>query len=132
MGEEQRELGVPQPALGDHTLITTKMGPLHKVVRYAFYQKPMANTLSNLHDSATPEGMKAATVSQEIIRRYKNCSRDLHPSVVEGVLRQYMSELEAGGYSLQWRQRVLEAALVGYERMLVRQKEGTGWVNRPE
>ena len=73
-----------------------------------------------------------ATSTQEVIKRLKNCSRDLHPSVVEGVLRQYMSELEAGGYSHQWRQRVLESALMGFEKMLKGEKEGTGWVNRPE
>ena len=125
MGQEQREKGVPREALQDPSIITTRVGQLHQVILYAFYQKPMAEKVGNLQSSAAPEGQKVATCSQEIIRRLKNCSRDLHPSVVEGVIRQYMTELGEGGYNLPWRLIVLESAFSVYEKMLKKEKEGT-------
>ena len=44
-----------------------------------------------------------ATVSSEIIRRCKNTSRDLPESKLEETLREYMTDLDEGGYEKRWR-----------------------------
>ena len=43
-----------------------------------------------------------------------------------------MDELKAGGFSQQFREKVLDAATTGYMRMWRGEKEGKGYVNRPE
>ena len=132
MDEEQREAGIPQDAVVNEKLITAKTGKLAKVILFKFYRKPMAEKISNLQSSASPEGQKVVTATQECIRRLKNTSRDLPPEVVEEILRTYMLELEAGGYGHKWRMNILEAAIGGYEKMLQGELEGRGRVNRPE
>ena len=113
-------------------LITSKVGKLERVVLYRFYQKPMTNLLVNLRSNAAPDQTKMATVSQEIVRRLKTTSRDLHHSVVEGVLLKYMEELRIGGHTLEFRKEALDSATRGYTRMWEKQVKGEGWVNRPE
>ena len=43
-----------------------------------------------------------------------------------------MDELAAGGYPIEFRMKVLEAACKGYGRMWESQVNGTGHINRPE
>ena len=59
-----------------------KMGELKDIVLHKFYQKPMTNLLVNLASNAAPDQMKKSTVANEIIRRFRTTSRDLHPAVV--------------------------------------------------
>ena len=96
---EQRETGIPREMLSKEEDIITKMGELKDVVLYRFYQKPMTNLLVNLASNAAPEQMKISTVSNEIMRRFRNTSRDLHPAVVQGILMKYMEELKIGGHT---------------------------------
>ena len=132
VGKEGRNSGIPEAILEDRSLIQTKVGILRSVVLYKFYRKPMANQVSNRNSSAIPEQQKVSTTAQEVLRRVKNTSRDLPPEVVEEVLMTYMEELEARGYKEDWRSKVLESAMVGYEKMLRSEKTGQGYVNRPE
>ena len=85
-GREQRESGIPPDMLDKEGLVMTRVGELKEIVLYRFYQKPMTNLLVNLASNAAPDQMKISTVSNKIIRRLKTTSRDLHPSVIEGVL----------------------------------------------
>ena len=62
----------------------------------------------------------------------KNTSRDLPPDNIEWTIKTYMDELEHGGYSSSWREKVLEAATRGYERLWMMEIEGKGRLNRPE
>ena len=92
----------------------------------------MAAEVPNMESSAAPNSQKIATVSQEILRRIKNTSLDLPPSVIEGILKDYMDELKEGGYNQGWREQVLEAAVTGYERILKAEVEGTGKIHRSD
>ena len=80
--------------------------------------------------SALPEGVKVATISQEAIRRFKNTSRDLPVSIIEGIISEYMSELEMGGFSRPWITNTLEAGLSGYCRMVENELSGNTSINR--
>ena len=73
-----------------------------------------------------------ATISQEIIRRVKNTSRDLPVQEMERVLKEYMDQLILGGYNLEFRVKVLTAAMKGCIKMYCNQREGKGRINRPE
>ena len=118
-------------ALGD-TPRLTKVGTLKPIVLFQFYKKPMSNQTPNLMRSGLPEGSKRATVTNEIHRRLKNTSRELETSIVSKILREYMDELERGGYPIKWREEVLYSALIGYRRMWEAECSGKGHVNRPE
>ena len=128
MGTEAREPGVPKEWLKEEGEIL-KLGAMRKVVLHSFYKKPMANRVPNVRESAVPDGHKMATISQEIIRRLKNTSRDLPVQEMERVLKEYMDELILGGYNLEFRVKVLTSAMKGYMKMYNDQKEGTGRIN---
>ena len=83
VGREQRETGVPEGALNDTSLITTKPGALKRVVLYSFYRKPMAHPVQNMKSSVHPESVKVPTAVSEITRRIKNTSRDLPGVIIE-------------------------------------------------
>ena len=51
-----------------------------------------------------------------MIPRLKNTSRDLLPDTNEVILKEYMDKLGHGGYPQHWREKVLEAAIIGYEK----------------
>ena len=80
--------------------------------------------------SAIPEGSKVATVSAEIIRRLKRTSTYLGTGVFEQIIRKYMDDLAAMGFSHQWRKRVLTSTMTGYRRILYRESQGTTPRNR--
>ena len=84
-----------------------------KVILYNFYKKKMANKIPSMQASVAPEGQKVATCTQEIIRRYKNTSRSLPPTIITNILKEYMDELKAGGFSQLFREKVLDAATIG-------------------
>ena len=71
----------------------------------------MANKVPMRQNSAIPESMKVATVAGEILRRIKNNSRDLPPGWIERILKEYMTELKRGGFTQEWREKVLESTL---------------------
>ena len=101
-----------------------------RTVLYSFYAKPMANPLTMLRRSAVPEGTKVATVSQEILRRWRNTSLGVGRKKVEQVTKEYMDNLAAMGYPWEWRNKVLQKALTGYMRLLARVESGGVTRNR--
>ena len=49
-------------------ILTDKLGSLRKLIWYEFYQKPMANRVTNRKQSTEPENHKVSTITQEITR----------------------------------------------------------------
>ena len=129
VGEEARVEGIPQELINDQP--RTQMGELNRIILYQFFKKPMADRVPNRKDNALPEQQKVTTATQEIIRRFKLTSRAVPKEIIEQVLKEYMGELEAGGYPLYWRRRALESAAKGYSRMRDKEIKGTGYINRP-
>ena len=48
-----------------------------KVVKYSFYEKPMAAKVTVLKESALSWRVKKMALSGEVCRRYLNCSQDM-------------------------------------------------------
>ena len=131
MGEEAREEGIPEEILEESEHPRMKTGELKRVVLFRFYQKPMTDRTANRKTSAQPEGMKVSTVAGEIIRRCKNTSRDLPKEALEETLKEYMKDLEDGGYGVKWREEVLHDSMKGYIRMWREEVAGKGRICRP-
>ena len=85
----------------------------------------MVNPLTILQCSAMPEGMKVATMANEVKRRLKLSSTELDQEESEEVLKTYMEELSAMGYSESWRTNVLRSAITGYTQVLKKVEDGT-------
>ena len=92
----------------------------------------MATKTPLLQRTALPENIKVATVSNEVIRRFKNTSRDLPSHVIEEIISDYMSDLLRGGFNKTWIANSVYAGVVGYSRMVEAELNGTGYINRPE
>ena len=89
-----------------------------RLVQFQFYKKPMANRVPNRASNALPERQKVTGATQEVIRRMKNTSTKIDQGqTIKEILKEYMGELRAGGYSSNWRREVLTAGLTGYARM---------------
>ena len=131
VGLEQSEAKIPEGMIAMERMVKTRT-TVKNVVLYSFYRKPMCNQVPNWRINAAPESQKVATVSQELIRRMKNTSRDLPEEIMEATIREYMEELEEGGYLKEWRGKVLLATITGFERMWVSECEGKGRINRAE
>ena len=102
---ENREVTIPKE-IDKEANVITKTGALKNKIMHSFYKKPMADKCSLRSNSGIPEGTKVNTCSQEVIRRLKNTSRELEHSEIEKVLKDYMTELEHGGFILTWRTQV--------------------------
>ena len=131
MATESREKGVPREINPSNECIS-KQGSLKTIIMYTFYKKPMASRYANLKTPGLPEGSKFNTAVEEVMRRFKNCSRELPINHINGVIKDYMGETSIGGYSLAWRQKVLGAARKGYCRIWKFKIDGKGSVNRYE
>ena len=82
--------------------------------------------------AASPEKDKVQTVVNEFLRRYKNTSRYLPKSTIEGILQDYACDLKRGGFSPKWIQKALDAASTGYARMAKSEMRGECLAGKPE
>ena len=92
----------------------------------------MSRVTPIMAQTALPEGVKRATVSQEVIRRMKNTSRELPPHHIEKIIEEYMSDLKRGGFTKTWILDTTEAGVKGYIKMAELELKGEGYINRPE
>ena len=131
-------LGLEQPTAQIHPQIAAKNCPQKqrsetpsRVILFRFYKKPMASRQNNRYSAGIPDGSKIATATQEVIRRYKNTSRDLPENHIEEVLLDYFQELRECVYPQSIREEVLTSASKGFQRIWSLECEGKGHVNRP-
>ena len=67
----------------------------------------MAAVLTLLNRSAIPVSTKVSTVSAQILRRIKRTSPAVPYPKIKKILKDYLDDLGAMGYSYEWRLRVL-------------------------
>ena len=96
--------------------------PAGNTVMYKFFKKPMASELGILGRSACPEGTKVSTAVAEVLRRWKNSSPYLPREESEKITKKYMDELCEMGYSLKWRENILNSAIEGYMKVCQKQE----------
>ena len=63
-------------------------------------------------------------MSSEIIRRLKCTSTDVPEEKFVSILKDYMDDLAAMGYSLKWREEVLHSVMRVYTRFLFKESQG--------
>ena len=74
--------------------------------------------------SAQPWGQKRTTLTQELIRRLLNCSKELDCETRRKHLNRFMQLLKNSGYSEVFRAEILRAGLQGYNKIVAADKEG--------
>ena len=101
-------------------------------VRFEFFSKPMTAKKVMLASSAQPWGQKRTTLTQELIRRLLNCSKELPCSTKRKHLNNYMQLLKNSGYSEAFRAEILKSGVQGYNKILKAERDGIRPVYRPK
>ena len=101
-------------------------------IRFEFFSKPMAAKKVMLASSAQPWGQKRTSLTQELIRRLLNCSKELPCSSKRKHLDNYMQLLKNSGYSEAFRIEILKSGVQGYNKILKAEKDGIRPVYRPK
>ena len=101
-------------------------------VKFEFFSKPMAAKKVMLASSAQPWGQKRTTLTQELIRRLLNCSKELPCSAKRKHLNNYMQLLKNSGYSEAFRAEILKSGIQGYNKILKAERDGTRPMYRPK
>ena len=96
-----------------------------KQVVYRFYKKPVSSNLVMMEHSAMLENIRAATISQEVIRRLSHCSQDTPTSEKVEILDKLTVSMLRSGYSTSQIIKYVTAGLRGYSRK-VRQAQVEG------
>ena len=83
---------------------------------YIFFKKEMSNHMVMMARSAMPNKIKLNSLVQEVIRRLRNTSRELPWSVKANILFQFSHSLMCSEYSEDFRLKVIQAGVIGFER----------------
>ena len=78
--------------------IPDKFGQLKTVLLYKFCRKEIASKTPFNAMSASPIKDKIQQISQELIRRFRNTSRELEVSHIEQVTTEFCADLKRGGF----------------------------------
>ena len=92
-------------------------------VEYMFYEKPMSSRYLICKDSALPENVKMASLSQNLIRRLKHTSQNLPISFHLEAINNFSKKMRTSGYTVAQTRRVVTAGLRGFETALKRAQE---------
>ena len=82
-------------------------------------------------ESAISDRIKIVTLSQEGVRRMRNCGLSTSAEDRAAVMSDLMTKMRRSGYGVKMRNMVLDCSLVGYYRMRKTEEEGGRKVNRP-
>ena len=100
-------------------------------IKFEFYEKKVACNTVIMESSAMPKRTKISTLSQEIIRRMKNTSRNISNERRNEILSEFMKKMKRSGYNAKTRREVLISGMKGYIKMVRTEEEGGTKVNRP-
>ena len=101
-------------------------------VRFEFFSKPSTSSTVIMANSAQPWGQKRTTLTQELIRRLLNCSKELGCETRRKHLSRFMQLLKNSGYSETFRAEILRSGLQGYNKIVNADKQGTRPMFRPK
>ena len=118
-------------SLQSHLEEETSEAGLKTNLMWEFFEKPMASKFVIMENSALPHRIKMTTLCQEVIRRMRNTCRDVSCERRGEILSVYMRKLQRSGYSVAMREKVAQAGVRGYLRMVKEEEEGGRKVNRP-
>ena len=97
---------------------------LMAVPRFSFYEKPMRSPYTIHQESAMGEQCKITTLTQEVIRRMRNTSREADQKERDSILTKFAVKMYRSGYREEKRREILVAGLKGYEKQLDMEDRG--------
>ena len=89
---------------------------------YKFYSKPMSSSLCLVEKSALPITIRNATLTQEVLRRQLNCSRDVGTKERMEILELFTIKMTKSGYSKSQMRDALTSGLLGYANRVEREE----------
>jgi hypothetical protein len=104
--------------------IRVENGKIKNQIFYEFYDKPMSSKFVLMKDSAAPLSQKRTVLTQEGIRRLKNCKIELEWEQKVEHLNKFMQKLKNSGYDECFRLEILKSSLNGYEKIVEDSKNG--------
>ena len=107
-----------------------KVGRKEGGVIHKFHEKPMVNDKVIMAGSAQPNRVKFAIISQEIIRRMKNMSRECEWEERVSVLNHFIVKMARSGHTEEMRGEILKAGLRGNYKMVEKEVLGVSKFNR--
>ena len=96
--------------------LDTKLWMEGSKIMYDFYEKPMVGNCVMGKKSAIGENTKISSLSNDLVRRLKNCSEMLDNSHRVEIVDMYAQKLINSGYSWEQTVRIVTAGIKGYER----------------
>ena len=98
---------------------------MKKQIFFEFYEKPMSSKFVIMRNSAAPLNQKRTVLTQEGIRRLKNCKMELEWGQKAQHLSNLMQKMKNSGYDEKFRLEVLKSSINGYEKILEDHKSGS-------
>ena len=122
------EFTVDMPSLHqDHKLpvldLKVKMNSSNEI-EYEFFKKATKNPHVILASSAISTHQKRSIFVSEALRRLRNTSSKLGPSVQNEHLNRFMLKLKESGYSAKFRAEIVRSAKSAYSKQLERDRSG--------
>ena len=107
-----------------------EMYTLREKIVYSYYQKPVAKKTLILRKSALGENVKVSSLTQNMIRRMKNTSEDVPDEERRKIVDNFYWQLKISGYSDEQSRKIIKAGLIGYEKLLLKCKQGNAKLHR--
>ena len=95
-----------------------------KQIKHSFYKKPMASKYTLRKGTAYPLGNLRAVLTEEILRRLRNCSPEMTWEEKGKFLTEYAKELQASGHNEKFRKEIMEKAVRIYKKDLEEHEKG--------
>ena len=83
-------------------------------ISHIFYEKPMCPNRVLQRETALAESGIRASLTQEVVRRLKNCSSDVKISEKQGILSIFAQKMINSGHSLSSTQYILVHGVIKY------------------
>ena len=106
----------------------TKVYGWRQELHHCFYEKKSSSKLLMMKDSAMPESIKNNANAQEIIRRFRNCGRELGGAVRYEILKKMVQKLWLSGYGAKQIRNIVEWPV----RILWHGEERREWARKSE
>jgi hypothetical protein len=88
----------------------------HQKVLYSFYEKAMKSKFVLMNSSAVPTMTKRGALTNEAIRRLRNCHEDIPEEDLAKVLSDYSQKLKNSGYGAKYRREIIDGGLKAYKK----------------
>ena len=103
----------------------SKTKKLKKIIFFEYYEKPMCSRFVLMRDSAAPMNQKRTVLTQEGIRRLKNCKIELNWEQKAKHLSELMQKMKNSGYDKEFRLEILKSSINGHEKIIEDHKNGS-------